>query len=111
MLQKYVVANAFLRYAAALDFDFVGRTEDDALRQAVTRWTLSNGLPSWTDIGREVDGRTPMQCRERWCNRLDPALKAPNHGFATLAPSPRPPSSRRPPRRRRPSRRRRRPRG
>ena len=30
MLQKYLVANAFLRYAATLDVHFIGRSEDDA---------------------------------------------------------------------------------
>jgi hypothetical protein len=30
-VHKYLLANAFLRHAAALDYDFVGRTEDDAL--------------------------------------------------------------------------------
>ncbi|EOD38440.1 hypothetical protein EMIHUDRAFT_57025, partial [Emiliania huxleyi CCMP1516] len=63
--------------------ELLGNTRSS--NQCLQRWrysvdpSLNKGKWSearrWTDIGREVDGRTPMQCRERWCNRLDPALK------------------------------------
>lgn len=33
----------------------------------------SNG--NWTDIAEKVAGRNAMQCRERWCHNLEPALK------------------------------------
>ena len=32
----------------------------------------------WTDISLKIAGRNSKQCRERWCNQLDPALR---HGL------------------------------
>ncbi|KAM0791295.1 hypothetical protein ACM66B_005767 [Microbotryomycetes sp. NB124-2] len=43
--------------------------EDEALRQAV-----SNLGQKWTQVRKLVPGRTDAQCRERYCNYLDPNL-------------------------------------
>lgn len=45
--------------------------EDEALRKAV-----SGSQPIlWDDVAKQVKGRTPKQCRERWLYRLHPELK------------------------------------
>ena len=31
-------------------------------------------MKNWTIIANEIDGRTAKQCRERWCNHLDPSI-------------------------------------
>ena len=30
---------------------------------------------NWTDIARDIPGRSGKSCRLRWCNQLDPAVK------------------------------------
>lgn len=30
---------------------------------------------NWTDISRDIPGRSGKSCRLRWCNQLDPAVK------------------------------------
>ena len=35
-------------------------------------------VSNWGDIASKVEGRTAKQCRERWCNHLDPAIKRGN---------------------------------
>jgi hypothetical protein len=32
------------------------------------------GLGNWTTIARDISGRNPKQCRERWLNQLCPSL-------------------------------------
>ena len=50
--------------------------EDELLMQAVARSSDSaTGRIRWSDVGKAIPNRTPMQCRERWCNRLDPCLR------------------------------------
>ena len=51
--------------------------EDELLRQAVARslHPTTGKVRSWKDVGNEMPNRTSMQCRERWCNRLDPSLR------------------------------------
>ncbi len=34
-----------------------------------------HGLMAWKTIAKEITGRNTKQCRERWCNYLDPNLK------------------------------------
>eukprot|EP00300_Choanocystis_sp_HF-7_P014308 c18643_g1_i1.p1 GENE.c18643_g1_i1~~c18643_g1_i1.p1 ORF type:complete len:659 (+),score=113.20 c18643_g1_i1:117-2093(+) len=46
------------------------RAEDQALVEAVK----AHGVGNWTRIAQHVPGRTDVQCRERWCNVLDPDL-------------------------------------
>ncbi len=46
------------------------KTEDQQLKLAVEYFGMQ-----WTQVARMVDGRTDAQCRERWCNVLDPSLK------------------------------------
>ncbi|KAI8452045.1 Homeodomain-like protein [Phakopsora pachyrhizi] len=45
------------------------RTEDEALRNAVAACGMV-----WKDVAPRVRGRTDAQCRERWCNILDPRI-------------------------------------
>jgi hypothetical protein len=50
--------------------------EDELLMQAVARCSDgATGRVIWKDVGKAMPNRTPMQCRERWCNRLDPSLR------------------------------------
>lgn len=36
---------------------------------------MSEGITRWGDVAKRVPGRIGKQCRERWCNHLDPSLK------------------------------------
>ena len=45
--------------------------EDTALRQMVMRY----GDKAWTAVASGLPGRTSKQCRERWLNQLNPAVK------------------------------------
>ena len=40
-----------------------------SFRQVRAAW-----LKNWTIIADKIDGRTAKQCRERWCNHLDPSI-------------------------------------
>ena len=46
------------------------REEDDLLIKAVNKTSPL----VWDLISKEVPGRTPIQCKERWLYRLDPSL-------------------------------------
>ena len=46
-------------------------TEDDQLIELVKQY----GGKHWARIAGMLPGRTGKQCRERWCNNLDPSLK------------------------------------
>jgi hypothetical protein len=46
--------------------------EDKMLTAAVQTY----GSGNWAKIKLHVPGRTDVQCRERWCNVLDPSLQA-----------------------------------
>ena len=41
----------------------------------VTTLVLSHGTKRWSLIAAQLQGRTGKQCRERWHNQLDPAIK------------------------------------
>ncbi|KAL3684867.1 hypothetical protein R1sor_002889 [Riccia sorocarpa] len=45
--------------------------EDKRLKWAVSVY----GAKKWKQIAEHVPGRTDIQCRERWCNVLDPEIK------------------------------------
>jgi len=45
--------------------------EDEALEKAV----LKLGAKRWSAIAVEVAGRSGKQCRLRWCNQIDPAIR------------------------------------
>ncbi|KAK4056660.1 hypothetical protein OIO90_002212 [Microbotryomycetes sp. JL221] len=47
--------------------------EDQALRNAVEQFGTK-----WQHVHQMVPGRTDAQCRERWCNHLDPNVKKSN---------------------------------
>lgn len=62
--------------ARGLDFDpapprLRSSTEDSQLTELVNRF----GGKQWARIALMLPGRTGKQCRERWCNNLDPTLK------------------------------------
>ena len=40
-----------------------------------SRLVKQHGLFAWKVIAKEITGRNTKQCRERWCNYLDPTLK------------------------------------
>ena len=48
--------------------------EDHLVRSLV----LSHGTKRWSLIAAQLNGRTGKQCRERWHNQLDPAIKKDN---------------------------------
>lgn len=45
--------------------------EDDLLVQLVTKY---EGKVRWADVACHLPGRTSKQCRERWCNQLNPTI-------------------------------------
>ncbi len=45
--------------------------EDDLVRQLVG----VHGTKKWSMIAQNLEGRLGKQCRERWYNHLDPAIK------------------------------------
>ena len=40
----------------------------------VTRWVEQNGPCNWSSLAEQLPGRLPKQCRERWCNHLNPNI-------------------------------------
>ena len=39
-------------------------------------WAQRQGRPgNWSDIARDIPGRSGKSCRLRWCNQLDPTVK------------------------------------
>jgi hypothetical protein len=62
------------RWKKALDPRLVkgpwSETEDSLLTSLVQE----NGF-SWKVVAKRINGRNTKQCRERWCNYLDPSLK------------------------------------
>merc|ERR1712185_395156 len=44
--------------------------EDEALARCIQL-----GVTKWSDIAERIPGRISKQCRERWCNHVDPSLK------------------------------------
>jgi hypothetical protein len=47
------------------------KEEDDLIRRLVTKY----GPKKWSRIASFLPGRIGRQCRERWCNHLNPDLK------------------------------------
>lgn len=47
------------------------RDEDCKLIELVKKY----GTKNWRFIASHLNGRLPKQCRERWCNQLDPSIK------------------------------------
>ncbi|KAH0793284.1 Myb-like DNA-binding domain containing protein [Histomonas meleagridis] len=45
--------------------------EDELLKSAIAQV----GTKKWSNVAKFIPTRTSKQCRERWSNRLDPALK------------------------------------
>jgi hypothetical protein len=43
--------------------------------QAIVEWVAVNGPAKWAALASRLPGRIAKQCRERWCNHLDPAIK------------------------------------
>jgi len=52
------------------------REEDET----ILKWVTENGPTHWSTLAAKLPGRIPKQCRERWCNRLDPKI---NHNSWT----------------------------
>jgi hypothetical protein len=40
--------------------------------QTIVAWVSQNGPTRWAALASQLPGRIPKQCRERWCNHLDP---------------------------------------
>ena len=47
------------------------REEDEKIKN----WVQEHGPTQWSTLAELLPGRIPKQCRERWCNRLDPNIK------------------------------------
>lgn len=43
--------------------------------QTIIHWVEVNGPSQWATLAAQMPGRIAKQCRERWCNHLDPAIK------------------------------------
>ena len=43
--------------------------EDEALARCIEL-----GVTKWSDIAERIPGRISKQCRERWCNHVDPSI-------------------------------------
>jgi hypothetical protein len=43
--------------------------------QAIVAWVATNGPMKWSLLADQLPGRISKQCRERWFNHLDPAIK------------------------------------
>ncbi|CAJ2650623.1 unnamed protein product [Trifolium pratense] len=65
----------FHRWQKVSDFDLGKRSwtkeEDEALIELVRKY----GFKRWSYIAKFIPGRIGKQCRERWHNNLDPAIK------------------------------------
>lgn len=43
--------------------------------EALIRWVEKQGPNKWAKCSKVISGRNGKQCRERWCNHLDPSIK------------------------------------
>ena len=41
----------------------------------IIQWVSQNGPQKWANLAEKMPGRIAKQCRERWCNHLDPSIK------------------------------------
>jgi hypothetical protein len=39
------------------------------------QWVNQIGPQRWAELAERIPGRIAKQCRERWCNHLDPGIK------------------------------------
>ena len=53
----------------------MGVTESVMMRPTPSR---GKWVKNWQEIADRLEGRTSKQCRERWCNHLDPSIKRGN---------------------------------
>ena len=44
----------------------------------IINWVSLNGVCKWSLLAESLPGRIAKQCRERWCNHLDPNIKKTN---------------------------------
>jgi len=49
--------------------------EDDTVRKLVAEQRGVDGANRWAEIAKYLPGRNGKQCRERWHNQLDPAIR------------------------------------
>jgi hypothetical protein len=49
--------------------------------QAIVNWVAAHGASKWSALASQLTGRIPKQCRERWCNHLDPVIKRESWSF------------------------------
>jgi myb proto-oncogene protein len=43
--------------------------------RAIIDWVGTNGPAKWSTLAEQLPGRIAKQCRERWCNHLNPGIK------------------------------------
>lgn len=43
--------------------------------EALIHWVEKQGPNKWAKCSKVISGRNGKQCRERWCNHLDPSIK------------------------------------
>lgn len=65
-------ADAFPPRAAQVKGPWLAE-EDDVVREMVLKYGV--GQVKWSVIASKLPGRIGKQCRERWFNHLDPAIK------------------------------------
>lgn len=73
MLVKYFVIYTYVNYIFIhyLFTEAWDSAEDDMLTSLVDRF----GTQTWTEIAQRLQNRSGKQCRERWHNHLDPAIR------------------------------------
>ncbi|KAJ0778919.1 putative transcription factor MYB-related family [Helianthus annuus] len=74
-LEDSLDAQCLHRWQKVLNPDLVKgpwtKEEDDCIRELVE----NHGCKKWSLIAKHLAGRIGKQCRERWYNHLDPAIK------------------------------------
>jgi hypothetical protein len=50
--------------------------------QVILHWVATKGPCQWTALAEQMPGRIAKQCRERWCNHLNPHIKRDNWTLA-----------------------------
>ena len=71
-------AEADLAAGSSKDVDPRSRPWTEEEDHTVRSLVLSHGTKRWSLIAAQLNGRTGKQCRERWHNQLDPAIKKDN---------------------------------
>jgi hypothetical protein len=57
------------------DPDIVRGSWTAAEDQLIIQWINTHGATKWAALAEHLPGRISKQCRERWCNHLDPNIK------------------------------------